>query len=99
MAKRNIVWSKKAEIKLFDILDFYKVRNGNTNYSNKLYQKFIQELYRLDKFPEIGIKTEIENIRGLIVDGFILFYEVEPKAIYIHTLWDCKQNPKDLNIK
>ncbi len=98
MAKRKIVWSRKADIKLFDILDFYKTRNGNTIYSQKLYHKFIKELNRLDRHPELGIKTDIESVRGLIVDEFILFYEVTPEIIYVHTLWDCRQNPNDLTI-
>jgi hypothetical protein len=53
----------------------------------------------LKKQPEIGYKTEIENVRGIIVDYFILFYEICPEMIVIHTVWDCRQNPADLIIK
>jgi hypothetical protein len=71
---------------------------GNIIYSQKLYHKFIKELNRLDKYPELGIKRDIESVRGLIVDEFILFYEVTPEIICIYTLWDCIQNPDDLTI-
>ncbi|HRO75322.1 MAG TPA: type II toxin-antitoxin system RelE/ParE family toxin [Crocinitomicaceae bacterium] len=98
MAKRKIVWSRKAELKLFEILDFYKSRNGNSTYSKKLYKKFIKELLLLNAHPELGIPTEIEFVRGLIVDDFILFYEISSETIYVHTLWECRQNPDELKI-
>jgi hypothetical protein len=53
----------------------------------------------LIKQPEIGVKTELDSIRGLILDDFILFYEVTSELIVVHTLWDCRQNPEDLRIK
>ncbi len=98
MAKRKIIWSHRAKIKLFQILEFYNQRNKNSSFSKKLYEKFNKELLLLIKQPEIGIKTDFESVRGLIVDEFILFYEATPHKIIVHTLWDCKQNPNDLKI-
>lgn len=99
MAKLKIVWSQKANIKLFGILDFYSNRNKNKLYSIKLYKRFIKELNLLLKQPDLGIATDIKSIRGLIVDEFILFYEITKDRIIVHTVWDCRQNPKDLRIK
>ncbi len=99
MVKRKIVWSHRASIKLFEILNFYAERNKSDAYSKKLYKKFKNELSLLIKQPEIGTKTDIESVRGLIVEEFILFYEVKTDMIIVHTVWDCKQNPDDLRIK
>jgi len=99
MGKRKIIWSSKANRKLFEILEFYAQRNKSKAYSIKLYQRFKKDLTILIKQPEIGIKTEIESVRGLIVDDYILFYEFDGKRIIVHTLWDCRQNPDDLRIK
>jgi hypothetical protein len=99
MAKRKIVWSHRARIKLLMILEFYTERNKSKTYSKKLYTKFNMELSLLLKQPEIGIKTELEAVRGLIVDEFILFYEVTTEMIIVHTLWASRQNPADLRIK
>ncbi|HEY4786713.1 MAG TPA: type II toxin-antitoxin system RelE/ParE family toxin [Bacteroidales bacterium] len=99
MVKRKIIWSHRANIKLFVILEFYAERNKSTTYSKKLYQRFIRQLSLLQKQPDIGIKTDIEAVRGLIVDEFILFYEVTSELIIIHTIWDCRQNPDDLVIR
>ncbi|QQS52244.1 MAG: type II toxin-antitoxin system RelE/ParE family toxin [Bacteroidota bacterium] len=99
MAKRKIVWSHRANIKLFQILEFYAERNQSTAYSKKLYKKFNKELSLLLKQPDIGIITEIEDVRGLIVDDYILFYENKSGLLIVHTVWDCRQNPEDLSIK
>lgn len=78
------------------ILEFYTERNKSKTYSSKLYTKFNKELSLLIKQPEIGIKTELEAIRGLIVDEFILFYEVTTGMIIVHSLWDSRQNHTDI---
>lgn len=98
MAKRKIIWSRKADIRLFEILDFYTNRNKSNKYSAKLYKRFIKELELVDRHPEIGIKTDFDDIRGLIVEKYILFYEITPLSIYVHLIWDCRQNPNDLRI-
>ena len=98
MAKRKIVWSHRANIKLFEILDFYAERNKSNTYSKKLFKKFKKELTLLLKQPEIGTRTDIESVRGLIVEEYVLFYEVTLDMIIVHSVWDCRQNPDDLRI-
>jgi len=71
MCKRKIVWSNNAKIKLFGILEYYTERNKSATYSKKLYKKFSKELALLKKQPKIGIKTDYEGIRGLIVEEYI----------------------------
>ena len=99
MAKRKIIWSQRAKIKLYQILEFYSEKNKSTTCSKKLYNKFKIELSLLLKQPEIGIMTEIESVRGLIVDNYILFYENTSDNIILHSIWDCRQNPDNLVIK
>ncbi len=99
MAKRKIIWSHRAEIRLFEMLEFYAQRNKSKTYSAKVYQKLNRELLILIKHPDIGLNTEIESVRGLIVDDYILFYEYDNDKIVIHSIWDCRQNPDDLCIK
>jgi len=98
MGNPKIIWSHRAQIKLFEILDYYTQRNKSKAYSIKLYKRFAKELSVLHQQPELGIKTEIESVRGLIVDEYILFYEITAKQIMVHSVWDCRQNPKDLII-
>jgi len=99
MAKRKIVWSHRARIKLIQILTYFADRNKSKIYSGKLYRRINKELKLLVKHPDLGIKTEIDSVRGLIIGDYILFYEITADKIIILTLWDCKQNPQDLKIK
>ena len=99
MAKRKIVWSQRASVKLYEILKFFNERNKSKVYSEKLYRKFNKDLNLMIKQPDLGIKTEIESVRGLIIGDYILFYEVNETKIIVYTLWDCKQNPDELKIK
>jgi plasmid stabilization system protein ParE len=99
LAKLKIIWSHRAEIKLFKILEFYSGRNKSRSYSKKLYQRLNKELKIILKQPDIGLKTEIDYIRGLFIDDYILFYEFVNEVIVIHTIWDCRQNRDNLVIK
>jgi plasmid stabilization system protein ParE len=99
MAKRKIVWSRRAQIKLSDILEFYTERNGSKAYSVKLYAQISKAVKLLEKQPDIGHKSDFESIRGLIIKSYIIFYENFPDKILIHTIWDCKQNPNDNKLK
>ena len=60
----------------------------------KTKKKTIQRSIQRNK----SVKTNFENVRGLVVGDYILFYEIEPKQINIITVWDSRQNPEDLKI-
>ncbi len=98
MAKRKVVWTISAEIQLQSTLDFFINRNKSVNYSRKLYKNFLKVLKTAEKNPEIGIKTKIENVRGLIIDDYILFYEISETMILVLKIWDSRQNPEKLDI-
>jgi len=96
MAKRKLIWSQNAKIKLFEILDYFNVRNKSNNYSKKLYHKITKGLSILIKHPESGNKTDFGSIRGLIIENYILFYEYTDEFIIIHTIWDARQDPDNV---
>ena len=84
MAKtREVVWTKNSEIQLQEILEFFKLRNKSNQYSQKLYKQFKTELKTAAQRPDIGIKTKLEKIRGLIVGDYILFYEIGEDKILV----------------
>lgn len=99
MAKRKIIWSHRAKIKLYWILKFFAERNKSKQYSAKLYKKINQEVQILKKYPNVGFQTDLENVRGLISGHYIIYYEIHDNAIIIHTIWDNRQNPDNLKIK
>ena len=93
MAKRKIVWSDRAQKRLYGILEFYIQRNKSNAYSQKLHKLLIREVKILLKHPDIGLKTTEETVRGLIIDNFIVYYQITDDKIIIHTIWDCRQDP------
>jgi plasmid stabilization system protein ParE len=99
MAKRKIVWSNRAKIRLFAILDFYIVRNNSKTYSIKLQKLISKEVNLLLKQPDLGLKTSEDTTRGLIIENYIVYYEITDDKIIIHTIWDSRQNPDNKIIK
>ena len=99
MAKRKIVWSNRAIKRLYGILEFYDQRNKSKTYSKKLYQLLHKQVKVLIKFPEIELKTTEETTRGLIIEDYIIYYQITEDKIIIHTVWDSKQNPDSKIIK
>ena len=46
-----------------------------------------------------GIKTTEESTRGLIVNDYIIYYEITNDKIIIHTIWDSRRYPDSKIIK
>jgi plasmid stabilization system protein ParE len=99
MAKRKIVWSNRAKQRLYEILEFYIERNKSKTYSVKLYRLLNKEVKLLLKYPELGLRTTDPSVRGLIINEYIVYYEVTFDKIIIHTIWDCRQDPDSKIIK
>ena len=99
MAKRKIVWSNRAKIRLYAILDFYIVRNKNKVYSIKLQKLISKEVNLLLKQADLGLKTSEDTTRGLIIESYIVYYKISGDKIIIHTIWDSRQNPDNKIIK
>ena len=82
MAKRKVIWSHRAKIKLTEILEFYHQRNKSKAYSQKVYQEIQKGLKLLKKQPKLGLRTDDESVRTLIVRDFLIFYEVVDNELY-----------------
>lgn len=96
MVERVIVWTSTAKLELKLIFDFFNARNKSKTYSLKLHRKIQTELNLLIKQPYIGKKTNEINVRGLLVENYILFYELNDNVIVILSVWDTRQNPDKL---
>ena len=97
MVTQKIIWSTHSKENLIDIYDYFNFRNKSKLYSQKLHRIFQSEVKRLIQNNEIGIQTNNELIRGLIVGDYTLFYEIKPEFIEILTVWDNRQNPNKID--
>jgi plasmid stabilization system protein ParE len=92
MGRRKIVWSLRAKLDWFEILEFYHHRNGNKNFSIKINSIIKSSIQLLSNQSEIGLPTDIENVRILIEGNYEVFYQINAKTIEILTIWDSRQN-------
>ena len=99
MARRSIIWSPRAKIDQFEILDFFYKKNGNKNYSKKLNSEFKEAIKLISRHTDIGLRTDIQNVRSIIVGNYSIFYRINKKTIEILTIWDSRQDPHKLAIK
>ncbi len=98
MAKRKIIWSPRAKLDFFEILDFYYKRNGTKTYSKKLNSNIRKSIRLLERYSDIGVQTDIQGIRILIKGDYSIFYKIGPHIVEILTIWDSSQNPDNFNI-
>ena len=99
MVKRKVVLSPRAKLDLSEILEFYYQRNGSKIYSKKLNSALHKTISLLEKHSNIGVYTDIGNVRNLIEADYRIFYEIKSDTIEIITIWDNRQNPNELYFK
>ena len=93
MAKQ-IIWSWLAQENRIKILKYWIDSNL---YSIKLNKLFEDSVDLLSKFPLIGVKSNLENIRIKLVRDYRIAYKINDETIEILTIWDSRQNPNDFD--
>ena len=96
MVARRIVWTTTAKLQLKAIFEYFNFRNKSKLYSLKLNRLIQIELKILLQQPTIGKKTDSINVRGLLIENYYIFYQINETHIIILSIWDTRQNPKRL---
>ncbi len=91
MAKKEIVWSSRANKELKTTLEFYNKRNGNTKYSFKLLRKVEKISNILSENIFIGRLTVNKKTRVIVMKAYLIFYELSEDQIEILSFWDNRQ--------
>jgi len=95
---RHVIWSEKAQKDRIAIFTYWNNRNESFIYSKKLNERIKESLKLISKHPLIGQLTQKENVRVKILRDYLIIYEVTVGEIIVLSLWDCRQNPKELRI-
>ncbi|TVR37768.1 MAG: type II toxin-antitoxin system RelE/ParE family toxin [Cryomorphaceae bacterium] len=95
MAQNEVVWSSRARLELYEMLNFYFERNGTIEYSQKLFEQIKASAELLGRHPNLGGKTDKENVRALVTVDYEIIYEVFDTHVLIVLIWDCRRNPDD----
>jgi len=90
---RRLIWSVFAQQQKKEIFDYWNERNKSKVYSRKLNTLFNNNAEMLTTYPEIGRKTDFENVRLKVVKDFWLAYQITKDEIHILAIWDSHRNP------
>ena len=99
MVKKEIVWSEFAKLQLTQVLEYYVLRNGNSDYSLKILEEIEDLLITLSTAENIGRLTENKFTRVISMKVYLLFYEINFNRIEIVSFWDNRQDIKNRKIK
>ncbi|WP_127845692.1 type II toxin-antitoxin system RelE/ParE family toxin [Psychroflexus aestuariivivens] len=96
MAKRNIRWTRTADIQYVGILEYWVKRNKSATYSKKLIKTVSERTKQISETPLIYKKTDFKGTRVASLRNYSIFYKVSEQEIIITAFWDNRQNPKKL---
>jgi toxin YoeB len=95
MAKR-LIWTLEAQNNRIEIFEYWNNRNKSKTFSRKLNEILREHIHLILNHPEIGILSDIENIRLKTVRDYQIVYLETEKEIVILAIWDSRQNPNKL---
>lgn len=96
MAKRNVVWTRTADIQFVGILEYWVKRNKSNSYSKILIQLVSKRTEQISRDPYIYKSTDFKDTRVASLKNFSIYYKITIEEIIISAFWDNRQNPKKL---
>ncbi|WP_121668017.1 type II toxin-antitoxin system RelE/ParE family toxin [Mesonia aquimarina] len=96
MAKRNIIWTRTADIQFVGILEYWVKRNKSNNYSKKLLKLVSERTKQIAEKPLIYKATDFKDTRVASLGNFSIYYKFNDTEIIITAFWDNRQNSKKL---
>lgn len=83
MAKRNVVWTRTADIQFVEVLEYWVKRNKSTAYSKKLVTLVKERTSQIAEKPFIYKQINFKDIRAASMGNFSIYYKVLDKEIII----------------
>ncbi len=93
MAKRTVVWTKIAQRQRRDILAYWTIRNGSSDYAQKLITQAKRRIRLIVEHPEACKKSEYPDTREAAMGNFSIYYKFTEDYIVITAFWDNRQDP------
>jgi plasmid stabilization system protein ParE len=96
MAKRNVIWTRTADLQFVGILEYWVKRNKSTTYSIKLVKLVSERTNQIAESPLIYKSTDFKDVRVASLGNYSIYYKVSENDIIISAFWDNRQDPKKL---
>jgi plasmid stabilization system protein ParE len=94
----QVIFSKRAKVRLENLLDYLK-KNWSEKSKNDFIIKLDRSIAQISKIPTIC--PESKKFKGLfkcvVTRQTTLFYRIKNQTIQVITLFDTRQNPDKLN--
>lgn len=92
--------SKLFKRQVIDLVDYLKVAFGK-RIAFRVKNEIEKKVFLLNLFPDMGtieplLEEEPLVYRYLVVKHNKILYTVEENYIFIHLMWDCRQDPDHL---
>ena len=96
MAKRNVIWTRTADIQFVGILEYWVKRNKSNTYSKKLLNLVSERTKQIAEKPLTYKITDFKDTRVASLGNFSIYYKFNDSEIIITAFWDNRQNSKKL---
>nr|WP_321231188.1 type II toxin-antitoxin system RelE/ParE family toxin [uncultured Psychroserpens sp.] len=96
MAKRNVVWTKTADLQFIGILEYWVKHNKSNVYSKKLIQLVSKKTEHIAQNSSIHKFVNFKNHQVASLGHFSIYFRVNEDLIIITAFWDTRQDPKKL---
>ena len=96
MARRNIVWTRTADVQLVGVLEYWVRRNKSSSYSKNLLKLVAERTLQISENPFIYKSTDYKDVRVTSLRNFSIYYKVTEDQIIVTAFWDNRQDPKKL---
>ena len=97
MSKVTVVWTSEALDDLLDIEAFI----ADASKAEKIVDSIIGKARQLEQFPLSGKKQETQTkqeYRFLLAGNYKIIYSFRKDTVYIHTIFDTRQDPGKLKV-
>lgn len=96
MAKRDVKWTRTADLQFAGILEYWVKHNRSVDYSLKLVETVSKTTEQISETPYIHKVTDFPNTRAATLGNFSIIYKVADNEIIITAFWDNRQDPEKL---
>lgn len=96
MAKRNVIWTRTADLQFVGILEYWVKRNRSSTYSKKLLKLVSERTKQIAEKPLMYKATDFNDVRVASLGNFSIYYKISEKEIIVTAFWDNRQDPKKL---
>ena len=87
MAKRNVIWTKTADIQFVGVLEYWVKKNKSNTYSKKLVKLVLERTNQIAEKPFIYKSTDFINVRVASLKTFSIYYKVSDDDIIITAIF------------